>query len=569
MVLKFAIGRSTFKTLVHEGFYYADRTNFIERLESVGAPYIYFLRPRRFGKTLWISTLENYYGLHHKEDFERTFGHLYIGQNPTPRASQFLILKFNFSQIATRTSEGTLLDFTRMVQRGITRFFRDYRELFPELQLKELLSARNPAGLLSNLYDTIDLYRTQYTIYLLIDEYDHFANEVLAFRRDEFKEIVSQNGWVRKFYEAIKVGTEQDIIGRIFMTGVSPITLDSMTSGFNIATNISHWPHFQDLMGFTEEEVTYILHQIGIAADQFEEVLSDVKAWYNGYRFSTQAKIKLYNPNMVLSFANYYQTHQQLPAHKLDVNIASDSKKIQQILDANPEISFPIFNKLLKIGEIEAFHKEIFNLEAEIDRRYLVNLLYYMGFLTIKHTLGGLYIYQIPNLVIQKLYFDIFYQRVLTGANLPRRHEQIYRLVRELALGNVRALTEEAETILQQLSNRDALGFDEKYIKTTLVAIIYQLETYLIHSEYPVGKGYADLLLIPDRQYTDFPRFVFELKYLKKKDATKLEEVAAAARTQLLTYLSHPSLQHMDQLNAWVIVFVGAEAKVVEKIELG
>ena len=226
-MLKLPYGISNYEELIEEGYYYADKTMYIEKLENLPEKRIMFLRPRKFGKTLFTSTLENYYDIKKADKFEKLFGNTYIGKNPTELKNSYYILKFNFSGIDTSNEETTMKGFKREVASSIKNFVDKY-ELDFYVNMEE-----EAEGILDNLIKAFDIQRLEKKIYVIIDEYDHFANELLSFSTNQFKTLVSKNGKVRKWYEILKKGTES-VVDRIFITGVAPITLDSLTSGFNI-----------------------------------------------------------------------------------------------------------------------------------------------------------------------------------------------------------------------------------------------------------------------------------------------------------------------------------------------
>lgn len=272
-MIKIPYGISNFGTLITRGNYYVDRTAYIEKLENFFSSYLVFVRPRRFGKSLFLSTLEHYYGVQYKEQFEQLFGNYYIGQHPTEFANTYLILKFDFSQMNTSSSESTYDSFLRNTKNGAIQFIGNYPDLFGQEEIEKIETYTFPANVMQHVLLMTELKARKYKIYLLIDEYDHFANEILSFRFKEFSGMVGQNGFVRKFYEAIKAGTHSGILDRIFITGVSPLTLDSLTSGFNMSSNISLYEEFNALAGFKKEEVVELLNGIGIEKKEAAQML--------------------------------------------------------------------------------------------------------------------------------------------------------------------------------------------------------------------------------------------------------------------------------------------------------
>ena len=227
-MIKIGYGISNYESMVKEGRHYVDRTNYIDVLENVvQSKFLFFLRPRRFGKSLFISTLEHYYGLQHKAQFDYLFGHRYIGKNPTPLANSYLVLTFDFSGIDTTSLQNTEKGFLKNVKIGIERLFIANPLLFSAHDLEKLLAIDKAETVISQFFTLVK--QSGHQLYLLIDEYDHFANELISFNLEGFKKAVTENGFVRKFYETIKTATRDGIVDRLFITGVSPITVDSMT----------------------------------------------------------------------------------------------------------------------------------------------------------------------------------------------------------------------------------------------------------------------------------------------------------------------------------------------------
>ena len=254
-MIKILYGESDFQKLRVNKCYYEDRTVFLETLEKWTSNYPVFLRPRRFGKSLFVSVLHYYYGLEYKADFDALFGDLYIGQHPTPLANSYMVLSLEFSGIDTATHESTYQGFLKNVIEAARSFLSAYDTFFTEQDKEMILNQPSPESVVKTLFGIKNAHKIPHKIYVLIDEYDHFANELLSFDLQRFKDDVSTNGFVRKFYESLKTATRQNIINKIFITGVSPITLDSLTSGFNISSNISTNPIFHDMVGFTHQEV--------------------------------------------------------------------------------------------------------------------------------------------------------------------------------------------------------------------------------------------------------------------------------------------------------------------------
>lgn len=569
-MLKLPYGTSNFEQIASEAYYFVDRTPFIAQLEQLSERYLFFLRPRRFGKSVFISMLQCYYGLEYADHFADLFGRFAIGQQPTPMANRYLVLRFDFSRINTRGSESTFDGFLENVRQGISLFLSNYSDYYEEGDAQYIFAATEPSIVLSRFFERTKIHQNtgslSYKIYLLIDEYDHFANELIAFRLAEFKMSVSRNGYVRKFYESIKTATGIGVVDRIFITGVSPVTLDSLTSGFNIGTHLTLDLLFHNMMGFTEPEVADILTGVGVTVDALSTVLDDIRQWYNGYLFNGNAPVRLYNPDMVLYFAARYGRHGTYPEDLLDTNIASDYGKLRELfrVEGQEVQNLAVLNELITEGQIAAQLTQQFSFEKDFTNDDLISILFYLGIVTIKQPQLSRFIFEPPNFVITQLYFRYFQQIVLQQAALRADDLRIYDRVLQLAQENkIMPLVEAVEAILLQLSNRDAVGFDEKYVKAIFAALLYSTQIYTVHSEYETDRRYVDLLLTRRPPINPTYQFAFELKYLKLGEGEKVATVKDEALAQMQAYLQHDKLRNLPDLRAWVLVFVGPQAQVV------
>jgi hypothetical protein len=571
-MIKIPYGISNFETLVSNNYIYIDRTPFIARLEQINYRYLFFLRPRKFGKSLFLSTLDYYYNLNHKSKFQSLFGEYYIGQKPTELASEYLILQFDFSQIPTSNFEATFNGFLTNVKTGAIEFYQAYPQFFDEEDVARVRNCTEPTQVIQDVIQETKA-RTSYKIYLLIDEYDHFANEILSFRFDEFLDMVGRNGFVRKFYEAIKVGTQKGVIDRMFATGISPITLDSLTSGFNISTNISLEEEFNLLLGFEEKEVVEILNGVGVPKADLPQVLAQMKLWYNGYKFSVNAEKRVYNSNMILYFAAKYSLNKSYPMELLDPNIASDYNKIRKSfkIKGKEKENLVHFESLVKTGELQSNLVHLFDLEKRFDRADFISLLYYQGIITINDNKYNQIVFKMPNYVISQLYFQYFHQVILEQSNLDHKGIDVTSMIIELAdNNNMQPLVAYTENILQELSVRDKQNFDEKYIKTIFTSAFYISTIYTIRNEFEVkrerpDKGFVDLLLIQRPPYFPKYQFAIEFKYVKKQDAAKAETVKQQAIEQMKSYLKNDEyLKGLKDLKSYVVIFVGNEGELIE-----
>jgi hypothetical protein len=308
--------------------------------------------------------------------------------------------------------------------------------------------------------------------------------------------------------------------------------------------------------------------------------LSEIRQWYNGYLFSERAHTRLYNPDMVLYFASEFGRIGLYPTELLDTNIASDYGKLRDLFRAEGQEvqNLAVLNELITEGQVSAQLTRQFSFEKDFTRDDLISLLFYLGIVTIKADELSRFSFEPPNFVITQLYFTYFQQIVLRRAALRADDLRIYDRVLKLAQENdIAPLIEAVEAILLQLSNRDAVGFDEKYVKAVFAALIYPTQIYTVMSEYETDRRYVDgstalttgLLLTRRPPIDPNYQFAFELKYLKQQAADQLETVKAAGLTQMQSYLRHEKLQGLADLRAWLVVFVGPKAQVVMPVETG
>jgi hypothetical protein len=568
---KIPYGVSSFEKLVSEGYYFVDKTKYIELIENLNEQYLIFLRPRRFGKSLLISMLENYYDIN-KKDKEDLFKELYIGQNPTKLKNSYYILKFNFSGIDTRNSETTEKGFIENVKVGIKKFCYKYNinyNFFEDKRGAEILE-----DFLSEISNKLNG-----KIYLLIDEYDHFANEILGFNYNFFSEAISRNGFVRKFYEIIKNGTADGIIDRLFITGVTPITLDSLTSGFNIATNITVEKMFNSMLGFTEEEVRKLFKDV-LPEYDIEHNIEKLKNYYDGYKFNSKSKEYVYNSTMIMYYVSNYQRYKEESEDLVDSNVVSDYKKMANLFRIGGELTQnrrEVLEKLINNEEQTLNLTRVYNLNGKFDIEDFKSLLFYMGFLSISKVdiLGRIFV-KVPNYVIKELYFEYFQELINTSLEYKLEYQHIEEAIVEIALeGKIEKLVKLTEDVLLKLSNRDFIKFDEKYIKIIMLMFLYRNRIYYVKTEEEVEKGYIDIIL--KKGIMGRPNYygIIELKYIKKGEyekkgdeiiAEKLEE----AKKQLEKYKESEEIKRLEEIGKvkrWGVIFVGKECKVIEEID--
>jgi hypothetical protein len=399
-----------------------------------------------------------------------------------------------------------------------------YAGSFTPEQENLILNQRLASGVAVQFFSYVLKNNLQPAIYVLIDEYDQFTNELLSFHFSDFQTIVSKNGYVRKFYEVLKTEAGHGSIARIFMTGVAPVTVDSMTSGFNITTNLSLSLRFHNMMGFTEMEVLDLLKKLEISETDLPQKLTDLREWYDGYRFNHKAVQHLYNPEMVLYFAEYFQREADYPPEMLAANIATDYQKIAQIfkIGGNEDTALSHLNALLENGEVSSYLTDKFNVAMGFGIKDIWSMLFYTGMTTVKSVFGNDWTFQMPNYVIKKLYFDYF-----TALSLGMDYNNLTHLIRD----SIRKLVNQGQisdfvalvskALSKAHSNRDKVMYEEKHLKTLMLGLLFPYESYMIRSEPEIEGKYPDIFLERIPQVAIKYEIVLDLKYIKKEDANK------------------------------------------------
>ncbi len=558
----FPYGVSNLEKLSTGNYVFVDKTDFIEKIEYSGESYIAFLRPRRFGKSLFLSVLEYYHDINRKGKFDKIFSKYYIGKNPTPSANAYRILKFDFSGIDTRTTESTYYGFVTSVRNTVMGFCLR-NPIFAEWIFQKIDEAKTAESIIDILFES---YPTnEPPIYLLIDEYDHFTNEILMRSLSEFKDSVSKNGYIRKFYEAVKTATQSGIVDRLFITGVSPMTLDALTSGFNITTNLSLAEDFHDLMGFSEEKVRELLRLVLEDKSREEDIIGTMRIFYNGYRFHKKTG-RLYNSDMVLYFLKHFAYKNEFPERMLDDNIAPDYGKLKLLFERlNWTDNKAILENVLREGNVSAQIIRVFDFEhKKLGFDEFVSFLFYLGNLTIEgETELGTPILKIPNRVIEELYWQYYADVLQSYNNLPPYTEKIRAACEKMALGNEQSFIDLIQNALSLLSNREFQKFDEKYIKMLVISYAMLAEIFFVQTERETtAGGYIDLELgiQPKNLHRPHFQYVFEFKYLKKEQEKNFQKTQEEAETQLRKYLETDEiLKNIKKLRAFTVVTVKDE----------
>ncbi|MDR2683701.1 MAG: AAA family ATPase, partial [Dysgonamonadaceae bacterium] len=376
-------GNSDFRNILLQNYAYVDKTRFIEQLENEANRNHFFIRPRKFGKSLFLTTLMYYYDLNEAENSDRLFGNLYIGKHPTPERNSYAILQFDFSGLDTSSEKGFVESFSNNVQNTVRQFFRTYQHTFSEAEYYlDQLAKKDPG--VSTLNLTFDAALTDHVrLFIIIDEYDHFANDLIAMGNrlgsNFYKTMVAANGMVRDFYERIKAATKSSAAYRTFITGISPVMLDDLTSGYNIANILTLEPQYNEMMGFTQEEVEWLMRETGVDESCINV---DIQTYYDGYLFHKDGQHRVYNPAMILYFFEQILRHRKPPLDIIDLNLRTDYGRLRRL--TQNEKNRETLLQILKDGGIVSEILKKFSIDMLNDDSYFVSLLFYMGLLTIR-----------------------------------------------------------------------------------------------------------------------------------------------------------------------------------------
>ena len=563
-MFKIPYGISDYKVLKEEGYYYVDKTMYLEKLEDIGKVLVY-LRPGRFGKTLFTSMMNYYYDINAKDKFNILFKDTYVFDNPTINKNNYYILKFDFSGItsAGKGKEDLEKEFIRKVSDGIKKFNSHYG-----YNAKTDYDNITPNGLLLEFLSYFRSLNLENKIYILIDEYDNFTNAILEGHGDRFKDIVGNEGFLKGFYAVIKeyYGT---IVDRVFITGICPITLDSMTTGFNISTDISRDIEFNSMVGLTHKEVKYLIKDI--EPKKQEEIFNLMINNYDGYLFSKECESKVFNATLVMYFMKEYNRFLKEPTNLLDTNIAFNYGKVENILKLqNNNFYKEIIDTIFKAGTISGELKPKFNLSVDFDKNDIISLLYYFGYLTIdrKEIYDDDTIFRVPNYVINETYHNYF-QKLLRDINIDIDNSIVREAVKEMANdGKIDKLTNYVGKILKKSDNRIFMKFDERYIQTVYFTLLISNRLFNSYIEYPCSNGYIDLIFFSNSELCKYD-IMIELKYLKVKEYRRNRKLLSIKKEEAINQLNaYSGDERIDKnkLRRYVVIFVGHDLKVLEEV---
>ena len=578
-------GVADFATVIEQNLYYVDKTMFIPELEKQPRN-LFFIRPRRFGKSIFLSMLYSYYDCTQSHKFQSLFGNLWIGQHPTPLQGKYQVLFLDFSQI-TGNIDKLETKFNSYLSINLDAFVRQYSEYY-QAEMEEILAQEDFEEKMELIFKAAKAH--QYHLYLIIDEYDNFTNVILNERGENvYHAITHADGFYRDVFKKLKGNFE-----RIFMMGVSPVTLDDVTSGFNIGWNISIKPEFDEMLGFSTTDVvemfTYYKEHGSIPADSdIDAIVNDMKPWYDNYCFAEEAlkkKTRMFNCDMVLYYLRNYMDNGCSPRQMIDPNTRTDYGKMKKLLqfDKLDGERKGIIRKIAEEEQIVTQLYESFSAYQIPKAEIFPSLLFYYGMLTIKGTRGSKLILGIPNNNVRKQYYGYLEEEYQAKAYVDVN--QLTDYYYDMAYDGKwkEGLRFMADAYAKVSSVRDGIEA-ERNLQGFFMAYLNLNDYYITAPELELNHGYCDFFLLPDlTHYASQHSYILELKVLSKKDfsaivegeftedgkpMTKAEKQWREALDQIHRYAEAPRVEALRQgtkLHLIIMQFEGWELKRMEEV---
>ena len=578
-------GVADFAMVIEQNLYYVDKTMFIPELEKQPRN-LFFIRPRRFGKSIFLSMLYSYYDCTQSHKFQSLFGNLWIGQHPTPLQGKYQVLFLDFSQI-TGNIDKLETKFNSYLSINLDAFVRQYSDYY-QAEMEEILAQEDFEEKMELIFKAAKAH--QYHLYLIIDEYDNFTNVILNERGEKvYHAITHADGFYRDVFKKFKGNFE-----RIFMMGVSPVTLDDVTSGFNIGWNISIKPEFDEMLGFSTTDVvkmfTYYKEHGSIPADSdIDAIVNDMKPWYDNYCFAEEAlkkKTRMFNCDMVLYYLRNYMDNGCSPRQMIDPNTRTDYGKMKKLLqfDKLDGERKGIIRKIAEEEQIVTQLYESFSAYQIPKAEIFPSLLFYYGMLTIKGTRGSKLILGIPNNNVRKQYYGYLEEEYQAKAYVDVN--QLTDYYYDMAYDGKweEGLRFMADAYAKVSSVRDGIEA-ERNLQGFFMAYLNLNDYYITAPELELNHGYCDFFLLPDlTHYASQHSYILELKVLSKKDfsaivegeftedgkpMTKAEKQWREAVEQIHRYAEAPRVEALRQgtkLHLIIMQFEGWELKRMEEV---
>ena len=571
-------GVSNFIEVITLHQYYVDKTMYLPLIEDEPDS-LFFIRPRRFGKSLFVSMMRAYYDINLKDRFEELFSQLWIGQHPTPNQGAYQVLHFDFSRIGGDIGE-LERNFNVYCGQCIDSFIESYRHFYSDETVKQVKSLDYMTGKLNAIH--IEAEKAGHKLYLIVDEYDNFTNVVLNEHGEQvYRALTHASGFYREVFKVFK-----GMFSRIFMTGVSPVTLDDLTSGFNIGWHISTNPRFNQMLGFSTDDVRQMLtyyQQHGKLPAKLDvgNIISDMKPWYNGYCFAEEAlpdTNRVFNSDMVLYYLRHLSSTGLPPKQLLDPNTRTDYNKLKRLLQLD-RLDGDRKGVLLTVaeeGQIVGQIEDSFPASALTDPDIFVSLLFYYGMLTIKGTFGAQLLLGIPNNNVRKQYYNYLLELYQSECHLSNTQLRTHFTYMAYDGKWQPALQFMAEAYGRASSVRDSIE-GERNIQGFFMAYLSLNDYYITAPELELNHGFCDFFLLPDlTHYATRHSYILELKVIphaaSQAAADRLAEAQwQEAAEQIHRYAAAPRVEALRQgttLHCIVIQFDGWKLHRMEEVML-
>ena len=579
-VKRLPYGINDFEAIIEQNQYYVDKTMYLPLLENQPSN-IFFIRPRRFGKSIFLSMLHAYYDCSKKEKFQALFGDLWVGKHPTPLQGKYQILHLDFSYVGG-SIEKLEENFNMYLRVKLDGFMRVYQEFYLTDFKEKFFKSDSATEKLALLQD--ETATKGIPLYLIIDEYDNFTNTVLNEQGENvYWAITHADGFYRDVFKKFK-----GMFERIFITGVSPVTLDDVTSGFNIGWHISTKPEFNQMLGFSQEEVrkmfAYYKEVGGIPATSYiEAMIDEMKPWYDNYCFSKKAletQSKVFNCDMVIYYLRNYMDYGQAPDKMIDPNTRTDYNKMKKLLqlDKLDGDRKGVIRTIAETGQIVTTLEETFPASRLTNPQTFTSLLFYYGMLTIKDTFGDMLILGIPNNNVRKQYYGYLLEQYQEEKFVDLTQMKI--LFTYMALeGKWREALEAMAKAYEDVSSvRDGIE-SERNLQGFFMAYLNLNKYYYTAPELELNHGYCDFFLLPNlTHYATKHSYILELKVLSKKDyeakpedgkLSKAEVQWQEAGEQIKRYAVAPRVEALRQgttLHKIIMQFVAGKLVRMEEV---
>ena len=563
-------GVASFEEIRNEYFYYVDKTMYLPLLENT-SKYLFLVRPRRFGKSVFVSMMRDYYDIAKADRFDTLFDGLWIKEHLTPLKNAFQVIYFDFS-LAGAGMERLEYTFNDYCCKVLDRFIERYHTYYNEEFYHEVKSATDAASKLRSIHTKA--HELGYPLYLIIDEYDNFTNVILSEGGKEmFHNLTHASGFYREYFKIFKA-----MFSRVFLIGVSPVTLDDLSSGYNIDWNISQAPEFNHMLGFSESDVRtmfrYYQDNGKLRADaDIEAMMAEMKPWYNNYCFAQECldDDRLYNCDMVYYYLRHQVLYAKPPKEMVDKNIRTDYKKLKILADIDRgnqrENRMSVIEEIAATGSILMTLKTSFPAEYVTDDNNFRSLLYYYGLLTMKRTVGRRIEMMIPNNCVKEQYWGFMrdYFDRCARINMDALQDEMDLMAFD---GEWEPFVKRIATAYRENSSvRDSI-LGEHNLQGFFKAYLALNSLYLVEPEIELNYGFSDFLMLPDKvRYPEVAHsYIMELKYVKPTATdAEIQEEACEADAQLQKYSADKVVKRLcagTQLHLLKVVFRGAEMAV-------